>query len=153
MLRLRFGTRLPELLQRLQSLAGVREVRASDSTGVDVYADRGGSLIPEIASLAVTPAPNCATCTSPSPAWRSCSCTTPEGACAIELENFFRDAGARRPRGAPQCDPTLLQNLLQPLLFVFIFGRVMIGSGKMPAAYKSLLLPGIMAISMVITGV
>src|SRR5271157_3110501 len=41
----------------------------------------------------------------------------------------------------------------QPLMFVFIFGRVMVRSGYMPAAYKSLLLPGIMAISMVFTGV
>jgi ABC-2 type transport system ATP-binding protein len=53
-LRLRFGNETPDLLQRLQSLAGVREVRAADSTGVDVYADRGGSLIPEIASQAVS---------------------------------------------------------------------------------------------------
>jgi ABC-2 type transport system ATP-binding protein len=54
LLRLRFGNQTQDLLQRLQSLAGVREVRAADSTGVDVYADRGGSLIPEIASLAVS---------------------------------------------------------------------------------------------------
>jgi ABC-2 type transport system permease protein len=46
-----------------------------------------------------------------------------------------------------------LQTFLQPLLFVFIFGRVMVGSGYMPAYYKSLLLPGIMAISMVFTGI
>jgi ABC-2 type transport system ATP-binding protein len=52
LLRLRFGNQTADLLQRLQALAGVREVRATDSTGVDVYADRGGSLIPEIASLA-----------------------------------------------------------------------------------------------------
>ncbi len=45
------------------------------------------------------------------------------------------------------------QTFLQPLLFVFIFGRVMVGSGYMPVAYKSLLLPGIIAISMVFTGV
>ncbi|HEV3308878.1 MAG TPA: hypothetical protein VGZ91_20725 [Candidatus Sulfotelmatobacter sp.] len=49
--------------------------------------------------------------------------------------------------------PVLLQTFLQPLMFVFIFGRVMVSSGYMPAAYKSLLLPGIMAISMVFTGV
>jgi ABC-2 type transport system permease protein len=49
--------------------------------------------------------------------------------------------------------PLILQTFLQPLLFVFVFGRVMVGSGYMPAAYKSLLLPGIMAISMVFTGV
>ena len=47
----------------------------------------------------------------------------------------------------------LLQTFLQPMMFVFIFGRVMVSSGFMPPAYKSLLLPGIMAISMVFTGV
>jgi ABC-2 type transport system permease protein len=47
----------------------------------------------------------------------------------------------------------VFQTFLQPLLFVFIFGRVMVGSGYMPLAYKSLLLPGIIAISMVFTGV
>ncbi|HEV8048782.1 MAG TPA: ABC transporter permease [Terriglobales bacterium] len=49
--------------------------------------------------------------------------------------------------------PLLLQTFLQPMMFVFIFGRVMVSSGYMPVAYKSLLLPGIMAISMVFTGV
>ena len=44
--------------------------------------------------------------------------------------------------------PLLLQTFLQPLMFVFIFGRVMVRSGYMPEAYKSQLLPGIMAISM-----
>ena len=48
--------------------------------------------------------------------------------------------------------PLLLQTFLQPMMFVFIFGRVMVSSGYMPTAYKSLLLPGIMAISMVFTG-
>jgi ABC-2 type transport system ATP-binding protein len=54
LLRLKFGKQTQELMQCLQSLAGVREVRPLDSTGADVYADRGGSLIPEIASVAVT---------------------------------------------------------------------------------------------------
>lgn len=49
--------------------------------------------------------------------------------------------------------PLLFQTFLQPLLFVFIFGRVMVGSGYLPSTYKSLLLPGIMAISMVFTGI
>src|SRR6266581_6010570 len=49
--------------------------------------------------------------------------------------------------------PLLLQTFLQPLMFVFIFGRVMVRSGYMPPQYKSLLLPGIMAISMVFTGI
>jgi ABC-2 type transport system ATP-binding protein len=53
-LRLRFGNQTPELLERFQSLAGVREVRSADDMGVDIYADRGGSLIPEIASLAAS---------------------------------------------------------------------------------------------------
>jgi ABC-2 type transport system permease protein len=49
--------------------------------------------------------------------------------------------------------PLLLQTFLQPMMFVFIFGRVMVSSGFMPPAYKSLLLPGIMAITMAFTGV
>ena len=53
LLRLHLGETKPDLLQRLQTLAGVREVRAVDHQGVDIYADRGGSLIPEVASLAV----------------------------------------------------------------------------------------------------
>jgi len=52
LIRLRFGNQTPDLLQRLQSLAGVREVRSADSSGADVYADRGGSLIPEVAAMA-----------------------------------------------------------------------------------------------------
>lgn len=47
----------------------------------------------------------------------------------------------------------LLQTFLQPMLFVFIFGRVMVSSGYMRPEYKSLLLPGIMAISMIFSGV
>ena len=74
LLRLRFGKQTADLLQRLQALAGVREVRALDAaskgvlinagestektaaehSGVDVYADRGGSLIPEIANVAMS---------------------------------------------------------------------------------------------------
>jgi ABC-2 type transport system permease protein len=46
-----------------------------------------------------------------------------------------------------------LQTFLQPLMFVFIFGRVMVRSGYMPDSYKALLLPGIMAITMVFTGI
>ncbi len=52
LLRLHFGNRTTELLERLQSLAGVTEVRPADTTGADVYADRGGPLIPQIANLA-----------------------------------------------------------------------------------------------------
>jgi ABC-2 type transport system permease protein len=44
------------------------------------------------------------------------------------------------------------QTLLQPMMFVFVFGRVMTTSGFMAASYKSLLLPGIIAISMMMSG-
>jgi ABC-2 type transport system ATP-binding protein len=66
LLRLRFGNQTAELLESLKALAGVREVRVLDApkessvegtkehAGVDIYADRGGSLIPEIASLAAS---------------------------------------------------------------------------------------------------
>ena len=54
LLQLRFAVHSPELLERLQKLSGVREVRAKDGSGVDLYADRGGSLVPEVASVAAT---------------------------------------------------------------------------------------------------
>lgn len=54
LLRLRFGKQPAELMDGLRALLGVREVRSQDTTGADIYADRGGSLIPEIASLATT---------------------------------------------------------------------------------------------------
>jgi ABC-2 type transport system permease protein len=60
-----------------------------------------------------------------------------------------RDAHVARRNGIQ----LFLQTFLQPLLFVFIFGRVMVGSGYMPEKYKSVLLPGIIAISMVFTGI
>ena len=62
LLRLRFGGLSEELVQRLKTLAGVREVRvtwydperwgADQFDSADVYADRGGPLVPEIANLA-----------------------------------------------------------------------------------------------------
>jgi ABC-2 type transport system ATP-binding protein len=54
LLRLRFGHQSSELLQRLQGLSGVREARATDGNGIDLYADRGGSLVPEVANIALT---------------------------------------------------------------------------------------------------
>lgn len=65
------------------------------------------------------------------------------------LALLARDAHVAR-RNAVQL---FLQTFLQPLLFVFVFGRVMVGSGYMPPIYKTLLLPGIIAISMVFTGI
>jgi len=56
LLRLRFGHHSPELLERLRTLAGVREVRVNpdskNDNSADVYADRGGPLVSEIANLA-----------------------------------------------------------------------------------------------------
>jgi ABC-2 type transport system permease protein len=70
---------------------------------------------------------------------------------------YWKTFGALLPRDAHvarrNAIQLLLQTFLQPLMFVFIFGRVMVQSGYMPPQYKSLLLPGIMAISMVFTGV
>lgn len=60
-----------------------------------------------------------------------------------------RDGHVAR-RNFPQL---LVQNLLQPMMFVFIFGRVMTDAGFLPDQYKSLLLPGIMALSMMISGI
>jgi len=52
LLRLRFARLTPEVLERLQSLAGVRELRKNDELSADIYADRGGSLVAEIATAA-----------------------------------------------------------------------------------------------------
>lgn len=49
--------------------------------------------------------------------------------------------------------PMLVQTLLQPMLFVVVFGRIMTGSGLMQQEYKNLLMPGIVAISMVFAGI
>jgi ABC-2 type transport system permease protein len=71
----------------------------------------------------------------------------------LNWKTFFamlsRDAHVAR-RNAIQLT---LQTFLQPLLFVFVFGKVMVSSGYMPPTYKSLLLPGIIAISMTFTGI
>jgi ABC-2 type transport system permease protein len=47
----------------------------------------------------------------------------------------------------------LMQTMLQPLLFVFVFGKVMTQGGIMPESYKGMLAPGIMGMSMVMTGI
>src|SRR5205807_2184376 len=48
--------------------------------------------------------------------------------------------------------PLAFQTLLNPIMFVFVFGRVMTTSGLMPPAYKAMLLPGIIGLSMVMSG-
>jgi len=50
-LRLRFHQPPPELAERLRSLPGVTEVR-TNGDGADLYADRGGQLIPAIVETA-----------------------------------------------------------------------------------------------------
>lgn len=46
----------------------------------------------------------------------------------------------------------LFQILLQPMMITFVFGRVLTVSGLMSTEYKALLLPGIIALSMVMCG-
>jgi ABC-2 type transport system ATP-binding protein len=52
LLRLRFSQQPALLQQRLGALPGVTEVRAAEDAGVDLYASRGGALIPEIVNVA-----------------------------------------------------------------------------------------------------
>jgi len=52
LLRLRFDRAAEELLQRIRELPGVTEVRSTDPTTADVYAERGGPLIGPIANAA-----------------------------------------------------------------------------------------------------
>ena len=49
--------------------------------------------------------------------------------------------------------PSLMQTMLQPLLLTFVFGRILTTGGMMQMGFKNVLLPGIMAISMVLSGV
>ncbi len=52
LLRVRFDAVPDGLLGELGKLAGVTEVRAADHTAADIYADRGGSLIPAVVNAA-----------------------------------------------------------------------------------------------------
>jgi len=52
-LHLRFSATPPELMERLQHLPGVTEVRVNPP-GIDIYADRGGALIGEVVAAATT---------------------------------------------------------------------------------------------------
>jgi ABC-2 type transport system permease protein len=49
--------------------------------------------------------------------------------------------------------PMLMQTMLQPLLLTFVFGRILTTGGMMQMGFKNVLLPGIMAISMTLSGV
>src|SRR5664279_4937874 len=52
LLRLRFDRVPEELMAELEKLPGVTEVRSADGIAADVYADRGGPLIPGIVNAA-----------------------------------------------------------------------------------------------------
>ena len=52
LIRLRFSRSTPELGERLRAIEGIREVRPSADGAVDLYADRGGALIPALVSAA-----------------------------------------------------------------------------------------------------
>jgi len=52
LIRLRFSRSTPELAGRLREIEGVREVRPRDDGAVDLYADRGGGLIPAVVAAA-----------------------------------------------------------------------------------------------------
>jgi ABC-2 type transport system ATP-binding protein len=54
LLRLRFARQTPELVERLGMLSGVTEVRSTGDSAIDLYAGRGGALIPEIVSAAAS---------------------------------------------------------------------------------------------------
>jgi ABC-2 type transport system ATP-binding protein len=54
LIRLRFSRTTPELEQGLKALEGVREVRPGTESAIDVYADRGGALIPALVSAAAS---------------------------------------------------------------------------------------------------
>jgi ABC-2 type transport system ATP-binding protein len=52
LLRVRFGSGSVEFLDRLRMLEGVRELQSNADDVVDIYADRGGPLVSEIANIA-----------------------------------------------------------------------------------------------------
>jgi ABC-2 type transport system ATP-binding protein len=52
LLRLRFSHTTPELIEKLRAIDGVREVRPGEGGAVDLYADRGGALIPAVVTAA-----------------------------------------------------------------------------------------------------
>jgi ABC-2 type transport system ATP-binding protein len=54
LVRVRFGQTSSGLMERLKALSGVREVRGIEPHGADLYADRGGSLVSEIANLTLS---------------------------------------------------------------------------------------------------
>ena len=119
-----------------------------------MYADRGGSLVSEIANLASGASVELCDVHISEPSLENLFLHhTGKEFARMNWKTFLALLGRDAHVARRNVVPLLLQTFLQPMMFVFIFGRVMVSSGYMPAAYKSLLLPGIMAISMVFTGV
>jgi ABC-2 type transport system ATP-binding protein len=56
-IRVQVQPRTPDLTEKVRQLAGVTEVRETGS-GLDVYADRGGPIIPQIVNLALSACAN-----------------------------------------------------------------------------------------------
>ncbi|MBI3207913.1 MAG: ABC transporter permease [Candidatus Solibacter usitatus] len=65
------------------------------------------------------------------------------------LAMLSRDAHVARRNFVPM----VMQTMLQPMLFTFVFGRVLVSGGMMTQSYQDLLIPGVMAITMLMTGV
>ena len=154
LLRLRFD-RVPEDLSgTCRALPGVSEVRVKDGAAADVYADRGGPLIAADRQRGAGGGRGAAR----RPHFRAQPGNAVPAPHRKELtrlnwKTFYamlqRDGHVARRNLLPM----LVQNLLQPLLLTFVFGRVLTSSGMMQMGYKSVLLPGIIAISMVLSGV
>ena len=143
-----------ELLAALRGLPGVTEVRSADHIAADVYADRGGPLISGHRHRRagrrrrIARCPHCR-----AQPGNAVSAPHRKELTRLNWKTFYallsRDGHVARRNLLPM----LLQNLLQPLLLTFVFGRVLTAGGMMQAGYKNVLLPGVMAISMVLSGV
>ncbi len=137
-----------------EKLPGVTEVRAADHTAADIYADRGGPLI--AADRQRGAGGGRRTARRPhrgAQPGNAVPASHRKEFARLNWKTFYALLSRDGQVARRNLLPTLLQNLLQPLLLTFVFGRVLTTSGMMPAAYKSILLPGIMAISMVLAGV
>jgi ABC-2 type transport system permease protein len=66
---------------------------------------------------------------------------------ALALNAFFAILQRDLVVTAREFIPFLLQALMQPLFFLFIFGKVMPSSGLAPSNFASLMLPGIVALT------
>ena len=109
----------------------------ADHAAADVYADRGGPLIPAIVSRGAGRGRGAARRPhrraepgNPVPASHR------KEFARLNWKTFYallsRDGHVARRNLLPM----LLQNLLQPLLLTFVFGRVLTSSGMMQAGYK-----------------